>query len=77
MPLQSSTGAQYARLLSVAGARGSRVVTNEEMCTMIDSTDEWITQRTGIKERRWVAEGEDAETLGVEAGRKAIERAGL
>ena len=77
VPLQSSTGAQYARLLSVAGARGSRVVTNEEMCTMIDSTDEWITQRTGIKERRWVAEGEDAETLGVEAGRKAIERAGL
>ena len=77
MPLQSSTGAQYARLLSVAGARGSRVVTNEEMCTMIDSTPEWIQQRTGITERHWVAEGEDAETLGVEAATKAIERAGL
>ena len=77
MPLQSSTGAQYARLLSVAGARGSRVVTNEEMCTMIDSTPEWIQQRTGITERHWVADGEDAETLGVEAATKAIERAGL
>ncbi len=77
MPLQSSTGAQFARLLSVAGARGSRVVTNEEMCTMIDSTPEWIQQRTGITERHWVADGEDAETLGVEAGAKAIERAGL
>ncbi len=77
MPLQSSTGAQYARLLSVGGARGSRVVTNEEMCTMIESTPEWIEQRTGITERRWVADGEDAETLGVEAATKAIERAGL
>lgn len=77
MPLKTSTGAQYARLLSVAGARGSRVVTNEEMCTIIDSTDEWITQRTGIKERHWVADGEDAETLGVAAATKAIERAGL
>ncbi len=77
MPLKSSTGAQYARIMSVGGARGSRVVTNDEMCTMIDSSDEWITQRTGIKERRWVAEGEDAETLGLEASRKAIERAGL
>ncbi|HQD20699.1 MAG TPA: beta-ketoacyl-ACP synthase III [Arachnia sp.] len=77
MPLQSSTGAKFARLLSVAGARGSRVVTNEEMCTMIDSTPEWIQQRTGITERHWVADGEDAETLGVEAATKAIERAGL
>lgn len=77
MPLKSSTGADFARIMSVGGARGSRVVTNDEMCTMIDSTDEWITQRTGIKERRWAAEGEDAETLALEAARKAIERAGL
>ena len=77
MPLQSSTGAQYARFMSVGGARGSRVVTNDELCTMNDSSDEWITQRTGIRERRWVAEGEDAETLGLEAARKAISRAGL
>lgn len=77
MPLQSSTGAQYARFMSVGGARGSRVVTNDELCTMIDSSDEWITQRTGIRERRWVAEGEDAETLGLAAARKAISRAGL
>ncbi len=77
MPLKSSTGAQYARLMSVGAARGSRVVTNAEMCTMIDSTDEWITQRTGITERRWVAESEDVETLALEAASKAIERAGL
>jgi len=63
--------------MSVGAARGSRVVTNAEMCTMIDSTDEWITQRTGITERRWVAESEDVETLALEAASKAIERAGL
>ncbi len=77
MALKSSTGAEFARILSVGGARGSRVVTNDEMCTMIDSTPEWIQQRTGITERHWVAEGEDAETLGLEAATKAIERAGL
>lgn len=77
MTLKTSTGATHARLMSVGGARGSRVVTNDELCTMIDSTDEWITQRTGIKERRWAADGEDAETLGLEAASKAIERAGL
>lgn len=77
MALTPSTGAQFARILSVGGARGSRVVTNEEMCTMIDSTPEWIQQRTGITERRWAAEGEDAESLGLAAAAKAIERAGL
>ena len=77
MTITPSQGAQYARIMSVGGARGSRVVDNEEMCTMIDSTDEWITQRTGIKERRWATEDETATSLSVAAARKAIERAGL
>ncbi|RRD47854.1 beta-ketoacyl-ACP synthase III [Tessaracoccus sp. OH4464_COT-324] len=65
---------RYSRILGVGGARASRVVTNEEMCTLIDSTPEWIEQRTGITERRWAGEGESALTLAVEAARKAIER---
>ncbi len=77
MALQTSEPRRYARLMSVAGQRGSRVVDNDEMCTMIDSSDEWIRQRTGIAERRWTAEGETPLTLSVEASRKAIERAGL
>ncbi len=44
---------------------------------MIDSTPEWIEQRTGITERRWASEGEDARTLGLAAAKKAIDRAGL
>ena len=36
------TGSPYARLLGIGAVRGSRVVDNAEMCTMIDSTPEWI-----------------------------------
>ena len=75
--IKPSTGAQYARLMSVGGARGSRVVDNDEICTMIDSTDEWIRQRTGIVERRWADENETPLSLAVEASRKALDRAGI
>ena len=75
--INASQGAQYARILSLGAAIPSRVVDNAEMCTYIDSTDEWIQQRTGIVERRWVAEGEDAESLAMDAATTAIERAGL
>lgn len=75
--IKTSTGAQYARLLGVGAARGSRVVSNEEMCTWIDSTPEWIEQRTGITERRWVTADEDELSLSVDAARKAVDHAGL
>ncbi|SER68355.1 3-oxoacyl-[acyl-carrier-protein] synthase-3 [Propionibacterium cyclohexanicum] len=76
-PIKVSTGAKYARLMSVAGYRGSRVVDNAEMCTYIDSSDEWIQQRTGIAERRWATEEETPAFMCVQAATKAIERAGL
>ena len=77
MALRTPEPRQFSRVMSVAGARGSRVVDNAEMCTMIDSSDEWIRQRTGIVERRWTGEGEDELTLAIDASRTAIERAGL
>lgn len=45
----------------------------------MDTSDEWITERTGIKERRWVVEGSDdtTATMGVKAAKQAIERSGL
>ena len=55
-PIKASTGSPYARILGIGSAIPSRVVDNEEMCTFIDSSDEWIRQRTGIVERRWVGE---------------------
>ncbi|WP_342373326.1 ketoacyl-ACP synthase III [Propioniciclava soli] len=77
MTLQPSTGAPHARILGLGSALPSRVVDNAEMCTYIDSSDEWIQQRTGIVERRWVAEGETVESLSLAAGRAALDHAGL
>lgn len=56
-----------------------RVVTNDELVKRyaIDTNDEWITQRTGIKERRFADEGVASSDLGAEAAKQAIERAGL
>ena len=77
MTLIPSTGSRHARILSVGGYRGSRVVNNEEMCTIIDSTPEWIEQRTGIQERRWATDEETPLFMAVAAARKAMDRAGL
>jgi 3-oxoacyl-[acyl-carrier-protein] synthase III len=52
------------------------VVTNEDLSKVIKTNDEWIQERTGIKERRHVVRGEDTTTsMGVKAAEKAIERA--
>ena len=67
----------YSKFLSTGSARGSRVVTNEEMCTLIDSTPEWIEQRTGITERRWATDSETVVSMGATAARTALERSGL
>lgn len=75
--IAASRGAPFARLLSISSYVPSRVVDNAEMCTYIDSSDEWIQQRTGIAERRWVGEGETVETMALAAGRTALERAGI
>jgi 3-oxoacyl-[acyl-carrier-protein] synthase-3 len=48
-----------------------RIVTNDELSKLMDTTDEWIRQRTGIQERRWVTPGTIQTTLAVEATRRA------
>ena len=55
----------------------SRIVTNEDLARRMDTTDEWITSRTGIRQRRHCAEGESNLTLCTEAGRRALECAGV
>ena len=54
-----------------------RVVTNEEMAKIVDTTDEWISTRTGIKERRIAADGEAMSDLALPASRQALEQAGV
>ena len=55
----------------------SRVVTNSDLSRMVDTTDEWITQRTGIRERRIAAEGETTSDMGIKAARAALAAAGV
>ncbi|MFC8850454.1 MULTISPECIES: beta-ketoacyl-ACP synthase III [unclassified Micromonospora] len=54
----------------------ARVVTNAELCTRLDTSEEWIVQRTGISRRRWVGPGEATSDLAVEAGKAALKSAG-
>lgn len=55
------------------------VVTNDDLSKLMDTNDEWITERTGIKERRFVKEGDGNTTssMGVKAAKMAIENAGI
>jgi 3-oxoacyl-[acyl-carrier-protein] synthase-3 len=53
-----------------------RVVTNDELTRYMDTTDAWIQERTGIRERRWVREGETNSDMALAATRKALDRAG-
>ncbi len=57
----------------------SHVVTNDDLSKFMDTNDAWIQERTGIKERRWVADGGEDTTaiMGVKAATIAIERAGI
>lgn len=75
--IRESVGAKHARILSVGAYRPSRVVTNEEVCQYIDSSDEWIRERSGIIERRYAGENESVGDMAVNAASIAIQRAGI
>ncbi len=64
-------------ILGTGSAVPDRVLTNDDLSKMVDTSDAWITKRTGIKERRILEEGRTTSDLCIEAGRKAIEDAGL
>jgi 3-oxoacyl-[acyl-carrier-protein] synthase-3 len=66
-----------ARFLGTGFAVPDRVVTNDELSRMVDTTDEWIRTRTGIQERRWVTEGETGVELALRATQRALEMASL
>ena len=66
-----------SRILSVGAARGDRIVPNDDLVGPIDSSDEWIRQRTGIVTRVRAAEGVEAVDLAEAAAREAIARSGI
>ncbi len=54
-----------------------RVVSNQELSEIMDTSDEWIVERTGIKERRWVSEDDTSAGMALSASSGALERAGM
>lgn len=75
--LKQSTGAKYTRLYGFGAARGDRVVPNDDLVGPIDSSDEWIQQRTGIVTRTRASVGILAVDLATDAAREAIEASGI
>ena len=67
----------YAAFRSIGAYAPEKILTNEDLATMVDTTDEWITKRTGIKERHIAAESETTSDMGVAAAKLAIERSGI
>ncbi len=65
------------KIVGVGRALGRRVVTNQDLTEVLDTDDAWIVERTGIKERRFVADGEDCATLAADAAENALAHAGL
>ncbi|MEU9196363.1 beta-ketoacyl-ACP synthase III [Streptomyces hundungensis] len=69
--------ARTAVLAGLGGYLPPRRVTNEELSERFDTSDEWITTRTGIRSRRWADTGISTGDLAVEAGHRALKSAGL
>jgi 3-oxoacyl-[acyl-carrier-protein] synthase III len=66
-----------SRFFGTGLAVPDRVVTNDDLSAIMDTSDEWIRTRTGIQERRWVREGETGAELALAATGQALEAAGL
>lgn len=67
-----------SRILGVGHNLPDRVVTNDDLSQMMNTNDQWIVERTGIKERRWFTPGVDTVTsMSVKASKMALERAGV
>ena len=67
----------HARIIGVGSYLPERILTNTDLEAMVDTSDEWIVTRTGIRERRVVAEGEATSHLSVRAAERALADAGI
>ena len=75
--LKQATGPQYTRILSLGAARGSIAVQNDDLIGPINSSDEWIRQRTGIVTRARAPRDVLALDLATDAAREAVEKSGV
>ncbi len=75
--LKQATGAPGSRILALGAARGDVVVPNDDLVGPINSSDEWIRQRTGIITRKRASKGVNAIDLAETAAREALEKSGV
>jgi len=68
---------KHSRIAGTGSYLPERILTNAELERTIDTTDEWIFTRTGIRERHIIAEGQDTSDMALEASKKAIEAANI
>ena len=67
----------FARIAGTGSYLPEKVLTNEDLSKIVDTSDEWIAARTGIRERHIAAEGETTSDLGYHAAVRALEAAGV
>jgi 3-oxoacyl-[acyl-carrier-protein] synthase III len=75
--IQTRPGVRHAAVLGIGGYRPKRVVDNHEICKHLDSTDEWIRERSGIVTRHFAGDGESVVDMSEAATMAAIEMAGI
>ncbi|MBB3036512.1 beta-ketoacyl-ACP synthase III [Hoyosella altamirensis] len=75
--IASTKGHQNVSMLGIGAYRPNRVVTNDEVCEVLDSSDEWIFERSGIRNRRFVSGDETPRSMAVAAADRAINSSGI
>jgi len=75
--LATAEGSDHTAILGIGAYRPARVVPNSELVDAINSSDAWIQQRSGIKERRFAGPLETVQMMSVSASRQALDRAGI
>ena len=75
--LQVSETRRYSKIYSLGASRGKHSVTNDEIAGPIDSSDEWIRQRTGVITRVRADESQSLASMSIDAGSEAIKKAGI
>lgn len=75
--LQESIPVAHSRIYALGAARGNQIVTNDDIAGPIDSSDEWIKQRTGVATRTRASKDQSMMDLAVEASKEAIAKSGV
>lgn len=77
MPLVQNPSREFTRIYSLGASRGHLTITNDDIAGPIDSSDEWIRQRTGVITRKRADKDQSLIDMAVEAGKEAITKSGI